>query len=152
VPIYGDGGQVRDWIHVYDHCTALERILIDGKPGESYNVGSSGERTNVYVVGMILDILDRLIPGAHSRRDLISFVTDRPGHDRRYAINASKMKESLGWDPLHTFESGIEETVRWYLTNETWWRNLENRTNDGIFTPENMLNSFDAIRQAASDL
>jgi dTDP-glucose 4,6-dehydratase len=145
VPIYGDGLQVRDWIHVMDHVTGLEQILLHGTLGETYNVGASAERTNRYVVETILDILDRVIPGPYSRRELISFVTDRPGHDRRYAIDSGKVRKELGWEPMYSFESGIEETVLWYLNNETWWRNLEKRSNDAIFTPENMLDRFDAI-------
>jgi dTDP-glucose 4,6-dehydratase len=149
VPVYGDGRQIRDWIHVFDHCSALERILLNGEAGDSYNIGSQGERSNLYVIETILDALDRLVPRHTQRRELISFVTDRPGHDRRYAIDATKLTENLGWAPLHTFESGIEETVRWYLSNERWWRHLENKSNDGIFTTENMLSSFDAILEAS---
>ena len=131
--------------------TGLEQILLHGTLGETHNVGSSSERTNRYVVETILDILDRVIPGPYPRRKLIRFVTDRPGY-QRYAINSTKIKEELGWEPMYSFESGIEETVMWYLNNETWWRNLEERSNDAIFTPENMLNRFDDIHRVATDL
>ena len=146
IPIYGDGMQVRDWLHVHDHCSAIERILLRGKPGETYNVGGQGERTNRHVIRTILDILDRLAPNGQSRRRLMRFVTDRPGHDRRYGIDASRLRRELGWRCYYNVETGIEETVRWYLANESWWRNLETAT--GRFAgDEAMLKTFQAMNQ-----
>jgi dTDP-glucose 4,6-dehydratase len=122
LPVYGDGGNVRDWLYVEDHCRAIETVLERGTPGEVYNVGASGERTNLEVVETICGILDELVPDSPHRphRDLITFVPDRPGHDRRYAMDATKLRAELGWEPQETFESGIEKTVRWYLDNRQW--------------------------------
>jgi dTDP-glucose 4,6-dehydratase len=123
LPVYGQGANVRDWLYVDDHARALELVMMTGKVGESYNVGGRAERTNLSVVETICDILDRKRPldGGGKRRDLITFVTDRPGHDRRYAIDPSKIERELGWRSEETFESGIERTIDWYLDNEWWW-------------------------------
>ena len=122
LPVYGDGRQVRDWLYVRDHCRAIERVLEAGRPGEVYNVGGHNERTNLEVVRTICALLDALVPNSpHAPHEsLITFVEDRPGHDRRYAINAGKIERELGWTPEETFESGMEKTVRWYLRNREW--------------------------------
>ena len=124
LPVYGKGDNVRDWLFVEDHAEALHLVFESGEPGQSYNIGGSAERTNIHVVETICAILDRLRPRGDGRsyREQIGFVTDRPGHDRRYAIDASKIKAQLGWTPRDTFESGIEKTIIWYLDNEAWWR------------------------------
>jgi len=126
LPVFGAGENVRDWLYVDDHARALVLIARNGVVGESYNVGGSAERSNIVVVQTICDILDRLRPlsGRSSHRDLIAFVKDRPGHDRRYAINATKIRRELGWVPIESFESGLERTVKWYLDNDWWWRPL----------------------------
>jgi dTDP-glucose 4,6-dehydratase len=126
LPIFGAGENVRDWLYVDDHARALVLIARNGVVGESYNVGGGAERSNIVVVQTICDILDRLRPlsGRPSHRDLIAFVKDRPGHDRRYAINATKIRRELGWFPIESFESGLERTVKWYLDNDWWWRPL----------------------------
>ncbi|MFC5461607.1 dTDP-glucose 4,6-dehydratase [Massilia niabensis] len=121
LPVYGDGRQVRDWLYVSDHCAAIRRVLDAGQPGETYNVGGWNEMANIEVVQTICDILDQHRPKAQGRyRDQVQFVTDRPGHDRRYAIDARKLERELDWKPAETFESGIAKTVEWYLTNEAW--------------------------------
>jgi len=120
LPIYGDGGNVRDWMHVEDHCSGILLALETGRLGEKYNIGGGNERTNLEIVDLICDILDELAPVGAGRRALKTFVTDRPGHDRRYAIDASKIRRELGWRPRHTFESGLRETVRWYLDHRQW--------------------------------
>jgi dTDP-glucose 4,6-dehydratase len=122
LPVYGDGRQVRDWLYVKDHCRAIERVLEGGAPGEVYNVGGHNERTNLEVVKTICALLDRLAPDSPRapHESLITFVEDRPGHDRRYAIDAGKIERELGWTPGETFESGMEKTVRWYLSNREW--------------------------------
>src|ERR1700754_2830307 len=123
LPVYGDGQNVRDWLYVEDHAKALTLVLERGTVGETYNVGGRNERSNLHVVETICDLLDEMSPSAAgSRRSLISFVTDRPGHDRRYAIDASKLERELGWKAQETFETGIEKTIAWYLANEAWWR------------------------------
>ena len=121
VPVYGDGLNVRDWLYVRDHAEALWQVLTRGRDGETYNIGGHNEWANLHIVQLICDFIDELSPqsGGHSRT-LITFVKDRPGHDRRYAIDATKIKDELGWTPAHTFESGIRETVRWYLANQEW--------------------------------
>lgn len=126
LPIYGRGDNVRDWLFVGDHARALELIATRGRPGESYNVGGREERSNLQVVEAICDALDGLRPraGGGSYRELIAFVTDRPGHDRRYAVDPSKIERDLGWRPEESFASGLMETVRWYLDNDWWWRPL----------------------------
>jgi dTDP-glucose 4,6-dehydratase len=128
LPVYGDGQQIRDWLYVEDHAKALTLVVARGKPGETYNIGGRNERANLHVVETICDLLDGLEPSARgSRRQLISFVTDRPGHDRRYAIDASKIESELGWQAQENFESGIAKTVAWYLQNRPWWQAILDR-------------------------
>ncbi|WP_208246786.1 dTDP-glucose 4,6-dehydratase (plasmid) [Rhizobium sp. T1470] len=126
LPLYGDGRQIRDWLYVKDHCSAIRRVLDAGLPGQTYNIGGWNERTNLEVVMMLCDVLDELKPRADgsSYQEQITFVTDRPGHDRRYAINAGKIEAELGWRPAETFETGIRKTVRWYLDHPDWVRNV----------------------------
>jgi len=125
LPIYGDGQQVRDWLYVGDHCSAIRRILTDGKPGETYNIGGWNEKANIDVVHTLCDLLDELAPGKQSYRQQITYVTDRPGHDRRYAIDARKTERELGWRPSETFETGMRKTVQWYLANQEWVRKIQ---------------------------
>jgi dTDP-glucose 4,6-dehydratase len=125
LPIYGDGGNVRDWLHVEDHCAGILLVLAKGRPGEKYNVGGGNERTNLEIVDRICDAVDELHSGYASRRELKTFVPDRPGHDRRYAIDATKIRRELGWAPRHTFEDGLRETVRWYLDNRRWCEQIQ---------------------------
>ncbi|QBG90923.1 dTDP-glucose 4,6-dehydratase [Xanthomonas oryzae] len=122
LPVYGDGKQVRDWLFVSDHCEAIRTVLAKGKVGETYNVGGNSERQNIEVVQAICALLDQHRPrdDGKPRASQITYVTDRPGHDRRYAIDASKLKNELGWEPSYTFEQGIAQTVQWYLTNQAW--------------------------------
>lgn len=120
LPVYGDGRQVRDWLYVGDHCAAIRRVLAAGRPGEVYNVGGEAERENLQVVHAICDLLDARVPADRPRRALVTFVADRPGHDRRYAIDCSKLKRELGWAPSLAFEAGIARTVDWYLANAGW--------------------------------
>lgn len=127
LPIYGTGDNVRDWLYVEDHARALDMIAESGRPGETYNVGGRNERSNIDVVRRICAVLDELRPAAAPYEQLISFVADRPGHDARYAIDATKLETELGWRALEDFDSGIEKTVRWYLDNEWWWRPLRDR-------------------------
>jgi dTDP-glucose 4,6-dehydratase len=128
LPVYGDGGQVRDWLYVDDHARALWTILTKGRVGEKYNVGGRNERTNLAVVEAICDLLDEMAPPlAAPRRSLITHVADRPGHDRRYAIDATKLETELGWRAEHSFDTGLRETVRWYLDHADWWRPLRER-------------------------
>jgi dTDP-glucose 4,6-dehydratase len=125
LPIYGDGQQIRDWLYVKDHCSAIRRILEAGRVGEVYNVGGWNEKPNIDIVNVIVGLLDELKPdpaGSYAR--LISYVTDRPGHDRRYAIDAQKIEHELGWRPAETFETGIRKTVEWYLSNQDWVANV----------------------------
>jgi dTDP-glucose 4,6-dehydratase len=124
LPIYGDGLNVRDWLYVEDHVRALILVLTRGRLGQKYNVGGRSERTNLQVVQIVCDLLDELRPINHSRRDLITFVPDRPGHDRRYAIDPTKIESELGWRPGEPFESGIRKTVQWYLDHREWWEPL----------------------------
>ena len=124
LPVYGDGRQVRDWLHVRDHCAAIRAVLAHGRPGETYNIGGDAEQANIDVVRALC----RLIAARRPELDcegLITFVTDRPGHDRRYAINAAKIRGELGWRPAHTFESGIRDTVDWYLANDPWLASVQ---------------------------
>ena len=125
LPIYGDGRQVRDWLYVSDHCAAIRRVLEAGRPGEVYNIGGWNEMANIDVVQILCAMLDRAVPKAGAYRDQITYVTDRPGHDRRYAIDAGKLERELGWKPAETFESGIEKTVQWYLANQDWVANVQ---------------------------
>jgi dTDP-glucose 4,6-dehydratase len=122
LPVYGDGQQVRDWLHVDDHCLALRAVLTAGRPGETYNIGGRSERNNLSVVHAICDALDSLRPTAdqRARRALVTYVKDRPGHDRRYAIDDTKIARELGWQPRVAFEEGIRATVQWYLNNPEW--------------------------------
>lgn len=126
LPIYGDGQQVRDWLYVKDHCTAIRRVLASGLPGETYNIGGWNEMSNLAVVQTLCTILDELAPAADgvSYAMQITHVKDRPGHDRRYAIDASKVERELGWKPAETFETGIRKTVEWYLDNQDWVQNV----------------------------
>jgi dTDP-glucose 4,6-dehydratase len=125
LPIYGDGGNVRDWLHVEDHCAGILLVLAKGQVGEKYNIGGGSERTNLEIVDGICAALDELRPAARSRRSLKTFVPDRPGHDRRYAIDASKIRRELGWAPARTFETGLRETVRWYLEHRGWCEHVQ---------------------------
>jgi dTDP-glucose 4,6-dehydratase len=128
LPVYGDGLNVRDWLHVEDHVRALLLVLTCGRVGESYNIAGRSERTNLTVVEAICDLLDaQRRPTQGSRRSLIEFVPDRPGHDRRYAIDSSKIERELGFAPRETFESGLAATVRWYLENSGWWQQILQR-------------------------
>ena len=128
LPIYGDGLQVRDWLYVEDHAKALIKVASEGEIGETYNIGGHNEKTNLEVVEAICELLEELVPdkpsGVESYKDLIAFVRDRPGHDARYAIDASKIERELGWIPLETFETGLRKTVQWYLDNRHWWERV----------------------------
>lgn len=138
LPVYGDGGQIRDWLYVEDHARALYTVVTKGKIGETYNIGGHNERRNIEVVNTICQLLEELVPnkpkGVDQYADLITYVPDRPGHDMRYAIDASKIDGELGWKPQETFESGIRKTVEWYLSNEDWWR----RVKDGSYAGERL--------------
>jgi len=125
LPIYGDGQQVRDWLYVGDHCSALRRVLEAGQLGETYNIGGWNEKANLDVVHTLCALLDELKPAAQSYKAQIQFVTDRPGHDRRYAIDARKIERELGWRPKETFESGMRKTVQWYLDHQDWVRKVQ---------------------------
>lgn len=127
LPVYGDGQQVRDWLYVKDHCSAIRRVLEAGRVGETYNVGGWNEKANLGIVHTVCDLLDELSPRAdkQSYRTQITHVTDRPGHDRRYAIDARKLERDLGWKPAETFETGIRKTVQWYLANPEWVKNVQ---------------------------
>ena len=122
LPVYGDGQNVRDWLHVSDHCDALRTVLAKGVPGETYNIGGGNQKTNLELVHTICALLDELRPNdpVVPHRQLITFVSDRPGHDRRYAMDATKIEKELGWTPAHTFEPGLRETIQWYLRNQDW--------------------------------
>jgi len=130
LPVYGDGAQIRDWIHVLDHCRGIDRVLALGEPGETYNIGAEDRRTNLSVIESICTILDDV----HPRRDgsphaaLMTTVADRPGHDRRYALDAAKIRSTLGWKPEISFEAGLRSTVEWYLSSRAWWDDLRRRT------------------------
>jgi dTDP-glucose 4,6-dehydratase len=134
LPVYGDGSNVRDWLYVEDHARTLHLILTQGRLGEKYNVGGRNERTNLAVVEAICDTLDQLVPNGESRRRLITFVPDRPGHDHRYAIDAGKLESELGWRAQETFETGLAKTVRWYLDNRAWWEPLRR----GVYAGERL--------------
>ena len=128
LPVYGNGLQIRDWLYVEDHAKALIKVLTEGKVGETYNIGGHNEKTNLEVVETICDLLEELSPqkpsGVINYRDLITFIKDRPGHDARYAIDASKIERELGWVPEETFETGLRKTVQWYLANAPWWESV----------------------------
>jgi dTDP-glucose 4,6-dehydratase len=128
LPVYGDGQNIRDWLYVEDHARALTLVVERGKIGETYNIGGRNERTNIDVVKMICGLLDEMQPSSHGPREqLITFVPDRPGHDRRYAIDPAKIERELGWKAAHDFRSGLTETVRWYLANRPWWQAILDR-------------------------
>ena len=131
IPVYGDGGQIRDWLYVEDHARALALVLEKGRLGETYNIGGRNERANLDVVRQICSLMDGACAKDKSHHELISFVQDRPGHDRRYAIDASKLEAELGWRAQETFETGIAKTVSWYLERHDWWRPLRERVYDG---------------------
>lgn len=134
LPIYGEGDQIRDWLYVEDHARALYKVVTEGKIGETYNIGGHNEKQNIEVVQTICNILDDLVPAGHSYASLITYVTDRPGHDRRYAIDASKIAKDLDWQPIETFESGIRKTIQWYLENQQWCQNVQ----DGSYQRERL--------------
>lgn len=138
LPVYGNGSQIRDWLYVEDHARALYQVITQGQVGETYNIGGHNERQNIEVVNTICDLLEELVPekpqGITHYRDLITYVQDRPGHDLRYAIDASKIEKELGWTPVETFESGLRKTVEWYLNNPTWWQ----RVLHGSYTGERL--------------
>jgi len=127
LPVYGDGQQIRDWLYVKDHCSAIRRVLEKGKPGEVYNIGGWNEKANLDIVHTVCDLLDELQPRTDGKpyREQITFVADRPGHDRRYAIDARKIEKELGWKPAETFETGIRKTVQWYLDNQDWVKHVQ---------------------------
>jgi len=135
LPVYGNGEQVRDWLYVDDHAQALYTVITEGKSGETYNIGGHNEKTNLQVVRTICEILDELVPNhpdnINHYDELITFVEDRPGHDYRYAIDASKIQSELGWAPKETFESGIRKTIEWYLGNQEWWQHVQDGTYRG---------------------
>jgi dTDP-glucose 4,6-dehydratase len=136
LPVYGDGQNIRDWLFVQDHCDALLEILTRGRPGETYNIGGNSERTNLEVVNTICTLLDEFVPSSahYPHHRLIAHVTDRPGHDRRYAINAEKLRRELGWSPRFTFEQGMRATVKWCLDNTQWCEEVlrDNYTGDRL--------------------
>ncbi len=134
LPIYGKGDQVRDWLYVEDHARALYKVVAEGVIGETYNIGGHNEKQNIHVVESICDLLNELVPKEDNYRELISFVKDRPGHDMRYAIDASKIERELGWKPKETFESGLRKTVEWYLENNQWCQ----RVQDGTYQRERL--------------
>ncbi|ARU93080.1 dTDP-glucose 4,6-dehydratase [Tatumella citrea] len=138
LPVYGNGSQIRDWLYVEDHARALYTVVTKGEVGETYNIGGHNERKNIDVVKTICGLLEELVPnkpaGVASYTDLITYVKDRPGHDLRYAIDASKIERELGWTPAETFETGIRKTVEWYLNNQTWWQ----RVLDGSYAGERL--------------
>ncbi|WP_411571367.1 dTDP-glucose 4,6-dehydratase [Pectobacterium cacticida] len=138
LPVYGDGGQIRDWLFVEDHARALYKVVTEGEIGETYNIGGHNERKNIEVVQTICALLEELAPnkpaGVEHYLDLITYVKDRPGHDMRYAIDAGKIERELGWRPEETFETGMRKTVSWYLNNEKWWRSVQ----DGSYAGERL--------------
>ncbi|WP_217515864.1 dTDP-glucose 4,6-dehydratase [Vibrio metschnikovii] len=131
LPIYGNGDQIRDWLYVEDHARALYKVVTEGKVGKTYNIGGHNEKKNVEVVEAICTILDALVPKTTSYAEQITYVQDRPGHDRRYAIDSSKMQKELGWTPIETFETGLKKTVQWYLDNQEWCRNVQDGSYQG---------------------
>lgn len=134
LPIYGKGDQIRDWLFVEDHARALYKVVTEGKVGETYNIGGHNEKKNLEVVNTICEILDTLVPKKSAYAEQITYVQDRPGHDRRYAIDSSKMQRELGWSPEETFETGLRKTVQWYLDNSTWCQNVQ----DGSYQRERL--------------
>jgi dTDP-glucose 4,6-dehydratase len=131
LPVYGDGSNVRDWLFVVDHCTAIDAVIRDGRLGQTYNIGGHNEMRNIDVVELLCDLIDEMRPADRSRRELITFVTDRPGHDQRYAIDASRMSDELDWRPAVTFAEGLRESVRWYLENQSWCDEVTRDQYDG---------------------
>ena len=129
MPIYGEGLNIRDWLYVRDHCEAIQTVIDKGEPGETYNIGGNNEITNIKIVESICEILDKKIPSktGNPYAEQIKFVTDRPGHDFRYAIDSSKIKEELGWKPKESFKTGIKKTILWYLNNKDWWKNIQTK-------------------------
>ena len=134
LPIYGKGDQIRDWLYVEDHARALYKVVTEGKVGETYNIGGHNEKQNLEVVQTICEILDTLVPKNTKYAEQITYVTDRPGHDRRYAIDSSKMSEELNWAPVETFETGLRKTIEWYLVNQQWCKNVQ----DGSYQRERL--------------
>jgi len=138
LPVYGDGMQIRDWLYVEDHARALYKVVTEGAIGETYNIGGHNEKTNIDVIKTICSLLEEFVPtkpfGVKHYTDLITYVPDRPGHDVRYAIDASKIARELGWKPDETFESGIRKTVEWFLNNKQWW----SRILDGSYAGERL--------------
>lgn len=134
LPIYGKGDQIRDWLYVEDHARALYKVVTEGIVGETYNIGGHNEKQNLEVVQTICEILDTLVPKAAKYAEQITYVTDRPGHDRRYAIDSSKMSKELNWTPVETFETGLRKTIQWYLTNQQWCKNVQ----DGSYQRERL--------------
>jgi len=138
LPVYGKGNQIRDWLYVEDHARALYKVVIKGKVGETYNIGGHNEKQNIEVVHTLCELLEELCPekpaGVKQYKDLITYVQDRPGHDLRYAIDASKIQRELGWVPEETFDTGIRKTVQWYLQNQQWCRNVQ----DGSYQRERL--------------
>ncbi|MCK8120367.1 dTDP-glucose 4,6-dehydratase [Pseudoalteromonas sp. 2CM32C] len=134
LPIYGKGDQIRDWLYVEDHARALYKVVTEGKVGETYNIGGHNEKQNLEVVQTICEILDTLVPKNTKYAEQITYVTDRPGHDRRYAIDSSKMSEELNWTPVETFETGLRKTIEWYLVNQQWCKNVQ----DGSYQRERL--------------
>ena len=131
LPVYGNGQQIRDWLYVEDHARALIKVATEGKVGETYNIGGHNEKANLTVVETLCDLLQEMVPQDNRYRDLITFVTDRPGHDVRYAIDASKIECELGWVPEETFETGLRKTVEWYLNNQQWWQRVQDGSYQG---------------------
>lgn len=132
LPIYGDGTQVREWLHVEDNCAAIEAVIARGRPGEIYNIGSGTGVTNIEITRQLCAVIDEMQPGSVSRASLITHVTDRPGHDRRYALDISKISNELGWKPEISLEQGIAQTVRWYFENEAWWQRIRNYSGERL--------------------
>ena len=130
LPVYGKGDNVRDWLYVEDHCHAIKTVLEKGKVGETYNIGGNNEIKNIDIVMTICKKMDQLVPRTNSEKyeNLITYVTDRPGHDFRYAIDASKIRNKLNWQPKESFATGIEKTIQWYLENEPWWKAIQDNT------------------------
>ncbi|MFA0492545.1 dTDP-glucose 4,6-dehydratase [Vibrio sp. 10N.222.54.B11] len=144
LPIYGKGDQIRDWLYVEDHARALYKVVTEGKVGETYNIGGHNEKKNLEVVNTICEILDTLVPKDSKYAEQITYVQDRPGHDRRYAIDSSKMQRELGWTPEETFETGLKKTVQWYLDNSAWCQNVQ----DGSYQRERL--GVDASQEGES--
>ena len=153
LPVYGDGTNIRDWLYVEDHCRAIEAAINKGRLGETYNIGGRNEWKNIDIVNLICDLVDERCaadsalagryPFDKSRRELITFVTDRPGHDQRYAIDSSKIEEDLGWKAVETFETGIAKTLEWYLSNQLWWERIITPANIKIITKSSMARCLD---------